>query len=192
MYGLKSFISRYDEALEMILSSDIPRLEDFEDPNFLDLYGEAMDLYGLVHARFILTEKGLDLMKQKFIKNVFGSCPRILCDRQSVLPFGMSEKLCISRVKIYCPKCNDIYIPQKKFFDIDGAYFGCSFPHIFLQTFPDLIPKEKPALFIPKIYGFNIFGEKVSKYKGKTIDLNTNIFNNEDTKMKGINYNENE
>ena len=54
--------------------------------------------------------------------------------------------------------------------DLDGAYFGCSFPHIFLQTFPDCIPKEKLELYIPKIYGFTIFGKKGSKYKGKYIN----------------------
>ena len=33
-----------------------------------------MDLYGLIHARFILSAKGLQMMKEKFLKNVFGVC----------------------------------------------------------------------------------------------------------------------
>ena len=56
----------------------------------------------------------------------------------------MSEELRTSRVKVilssvigkikkvYCPKCEDVYIPKKKCADVDGAYFGCSFPHILL------------------------------------------------------------
>ena len=44
----------------------------------------------------------------------------------------MSEELRTSRVKVYCPKCEDVYIPKKKCPDVDGAYFGCSFPHILL------------------------------------------------------------
>ena len=153
----------------MILSPDTPESEDLKNQNFLDLYQLSMDLYGLIHARFILTQKGLQMMKDKFTKNVFGTCPRILCNRQPVLPIGMSEELSIARVKVYCPKCKDVYIPRMRFVDIDGAYFGCSFPHIFLQTFPDFIPKEKPVLFVPKIYGFVVFGKKGSKYKGKYI-----------------------
>lgn len=93
LFGLKAIVPRYDEALEMILSPDTPESEDLKNQNFLDLYQSAMDLYGLIHARFILTPKGLQMMRDKFSKNVFGACPRILCDRQSVLPIGMSEDL---------------------------------------------------------------------------------------------------
>ena len=146
-----------------------------------------MDLYGLIHARFILTQKGLQMMKDKFTKNVFGTCPRILCNRQPVLPIGMSEDLSIARVKVYCPKCKDVYIPRMRFVDIDGAYFGCSFPHIFLQTFPDFVPKEKPILFVPKIYGFVVFGRKGSKYKGKYINENNEIVNKDEKKEENKN-----
>ena len=44
----------------------------------------------------------------------------------------MSENLKQARVKVYCPKCEDVYVPKKKYSDIDGAYFGSSFPHILL------------------------------------------------------------
>jgi casein kinase II subunit beta len=111
-------------------------------------------------------------MKAKFLNGVFGVCPRVLCDRQLVLPVGMSEELSISRVKVYCPKCEDIYVPRVKFVDIDGAYFGTSFPHIFLQVllninqaFPQLIPQNKPNQYIPRIYGFKLSTKKGSKYE---------------------------
>ena len=54
----------------MILSPDTPESEDLKNQNFLDLYQSAMDLYGLIHARFILTSKGLQMMREKFSKNV--------------------------------------------------------------------------------------------------------------------------
>ena len=149
----------------MILSPDTPESEDLGNQNFLDLYQSAMDLYGLIHARFILSAKGLQMMKEKFLKNVFGACPRILCDRQLVLPIGMSEDLSISRVKVYCPKCQEVYIPRMRFVDVDGAYFGSSFPHIFLQTFPELRPSVSAIKYVPKIYGFKIYGKKGSKYE---------------------------
>jgi casein kinase II subunit beta len=70
---------------------------------------------------------------------------------------------------VYCPKCEDVYVPRIKFVDIDGAYFGCSFPHIFLQTFPELMPTTKPTKYVARIYGFKIFGRKGSKYEGHAL-----------------------
>jgi casein kinase II subunit beta len=62
-----------------------------------------------------------------------------------------------------------VYVPRIKFVDIDGAYFGCSFPHIFLQTFPELMPTTKPNKYVARIYGFKIFGRKGSKYEGMAL-----------------------
>ena len=93
-----------------------------------------MDLYGLIHARFIISPRGLALMKEKYMLGSFGYCPRVLCERQNILPIGVSEELSTSRVKVYCPRCQDVYIPRQKQLDIDGAYFGTSFPHVFLKV----------------------------------------------------------
>ena len=91
-------------------------------------------------------------MKNKFLNAEFGYCPRVLCDRQIVLPIAMSEDLSISRVKVFCPKCEDVYVPRNRFVDIDGAYFGCSFPSVFFQTFPDPEPlKECLSPLCPEI-----------------------------------------
>ena len=128
-----------------------------------------MDLYGLIHQRYILTRKGLLKMRVKYHYSMFGICPRLLCDKQEVVPIGMDEELSISRVKVYCPKCEDVYLPRMKFVDIDGAYFGKSFRIIFFQTFPELVPDEAKKLYIPKIFGFKIFGQVGSKYENKAI-----------------------
>lgn len=126
-----------------------------------------MDLYGLIHARFIVSPKGLVVMREKFLNGMFGVCPRVLCAGQYVIPIGISEHLRHSRVKVFCPKCEDVYIPKKKCSDVDGAYFGCSFPHILLQTFPELNPKEKKVFYVPRIYGFKIYKKRGSKYEEK-------------------------
>ena len=128
-----------------------------------------MDLYGLIHERYILTQKGLHKMKKKCLNGTFGGCPRVLCDRQLVVPIAMSEDLSISRVKVFCPKCEDVYVPRIKFVDIDGAYFGCSFPNIFFQTYPELLPSEKQNKYIPRVYGFKLYGMPGSKYE-KDVD----------------------
>ena len=111
-------------------------------------------------------------MRVKYHYSMFGICPRLLCDKQEVVPIGLDEELSISRVKVYCPKCEDVYLPRIKFVDIDGAYFGKSFPIIFFQTFPELIPDEAKKLYMPKIFGFKIFGMTGSKYENKAITDN--------------------
>lgn len=163
LYGLKKLFAHYTEALNMILDPESPEDEDLEDQRFLDIYQEAMDLYGLIHARFITSPKGLSLMREKYLSGTFGLCPRILCPNQHVLPVGMSETIRHSRVKVFCPRCEDIYTPKKKCSDIDGAYFGCSFPHVLLQNYPDLTPRESSTLYVPRIYGFKVNGKCGSK-----------------------------
>jgi len=39
---------------------------------------------------------------------------------------------------VFCPKCQDAYVPNKNQNDLDGGYFGCSFPNIFLQVYNDM------------------------------------------------------
>lgn len=65
----------------MILSPSAPNEDDLNEEAFLELNQEASDLYGLLHARFILTPRGLAKVYQKFLGGVYGTCPRALCDR---------------------------------------------------------------------------------------------------------------
>jgi casein kinase II subunit beta len=44
----------------------------------------------------------------------------------------MSDKLRDGRTKVYCPKCEEVYVPSKKT-DLDGAFFGRSTVHMFLK-----------------------------------------------------------
>ena len=148
----------------MILNSESPNEEDLDDQKFLEIYQEATDLYGLLHHRFIQTPKGLSMMREKILNGIFGVCPRLLCGGQNVIPIGMSESLKHSRVKVFCPKCEDVYIPKKKCEDVDGAYFGPSFPFILLKSHEDLLPKDKPKEFVPSIYGFKLYKNKGSRF----------------------------
>jgi len=50
------------------------------------------------------------------------------------LPIAISEDLKIARVKVYCPRCKDVYSPKKKSADADGAFFGTSFAHLLLMV----------------------------------------------------------
>ncbi|GFZ15388.1 casein kinase II beta chain 1 [Actinidia rufa] len=72
-------------------------------------------LYGLIHVRYILTTKGMAAMLEKYKNAEFGRCPRVYCCGQPCLPVGQSDIPRQSTVKIYCPKCEDIYSPRTRF-----------------------------------------------------------------------------
>lgn len=149
----------------MILSPLAPNEEDLADEHFLELNQEASDLYGLIHCRYIQTPRGIAKIYQKYLAGTFGYCPRALCDKQKTLPVGLSDALKTSRFKVFCPRCEEVYLPKHRSVNIDGAYFGTSFPHLFLKHYPEaIILPPKIYLYEPKIYGFKIAGKRGSKY----------------------------
>jgi casein kinase II subunit beta len=44
----------------------------------------------LIHSRFIATPEGLSVMREKYLAGKFGTCPRVLCEKQNVIPLGIS------------------------------------------------------------------------------------------------------
>jgi casein kinase II subunit beta len=96
-------------------------------------------------------------MEKKFIKAHFGKCLRLNCQYQNMLPLGLSDDLGQSSVKLYCPKCRELYQPKSsKYKSLDGAFWGTSFPHLFLINFPQYIPEFSKNEYVPKIYGFKV------------------------------------
>jgi casein kinase II subunit beta len=160
LYGLRGRFTFYDHALEMILSSEAPDEDDLADTEFLEIQRDATDLYGLIHARYIVSPRGLQVMREKYLKGTFGTCPRVLCHNQHVLPIGTTEEPRCAQVKIFCPKCEQVYSPKSKYKELDGAYFGTSFPQIFLQTFPSLVPLEITQAFVPRVFGFRLHKQR--------------------------------
>jgi len=160
LYGLRNRVRYYDHSYEMLLSRDIPDDDDLNDTQFLEIYRDASDLYALIHARYIISPRGLQVMREKFLDGVFGVCPRALCDRQYVIPVGTSEDLHVGRVNVYCPKCEQMYTPKTKHAENDGVFFGMSFPHILLQHFPSLVPLEPAIPYRARMFGFLIRGQR--------------------------------
>ncbi|MBA0835058.1 hypothetical protein Goarm_007366 [Gossypium armourianum] len=187
--GLSSQVPYYDYALDLILDVESHGDMFTEEQNEL-VESAAEMLYGLIHARYILTSKGMAAMLDKYRNYNFGRCPRVYCCGQPCLPVGQSDIPRASTVKIYCPRCEDIYYPRSKYqgsillaiefvcyfllhafgmlwleyviklplfyLDIDGAYFGTTFPNLFLMTHGHLKPQKATQSYVPRVFGYKI------------------------------------
>jgi Casein kinase II regulatory subunit len=40
--------------------------------------------------------------------------------------------------------------------NVDGAYFGTTFPHLLLMTYPSLRPARSTESYTPRIFGFKL------------------------------------
>eukprot|EP01114_Cavostelium_apophysatum_P015570 TRINITY_DN4265_c0_g1_i2.p1 TRINITY_DN4265_c0_g1~~TRINITY_DN4265_c0_g1_i2.p1 ORF type:complete len:270 (-),score=60.26 TRINITY_DN4265_c0_g1_i2:193-1002(-) len=153
--GLANMVPNYDYALDMILDSE--SADDLTEDQIEIVESAAEMLYGLIHARYILTSRGLSQMLEKYNAFQFDKCPRVFCQGQAVLPVGQSDIPRTNMVKLFCPKCQDIYYPKYgRHASIDGAYFGTTFPHLLLQTYPELVPTKPQFSYVPRIFGFKI------------------------------------
>ncbi|KAF5322920.1 hypothetical protein D9619_000884 [Psilocybe cf. subviscida] len=139
--GLNTMVPFWKEAMEMVLDVE-PEDEDASKiPDVSIIESSAEMLYGLVHQRYILTRVGLQAMAEKYESGVFGVCPRVYCGSCNVVPCGRVDLPQHDTVKLFCPNCNDIFVPpSSRFQGVDGAYFGTTFPHLFFQTYRELAP----------------------------------------------------
>ncbi|KAK1270495.1 putative casein kinase II subunit beta-4 [Acorus gramineus] len=94
--GLQGQVPYYDYALDMILDNDSLSGEvDGEEHSEIESAAEL--LYGLIHARYILTSK-----------------------------------------------------------DMDGAYIGSTFPHLYLMTYSSSKPAKPVQSYVPRVFGFKL------------------------------------
>lgn len=126
--GLNGLVENYSLALSLI-QDQTPENEKNKVTHLLQKDAEI--LYCLIHARYVLTTRGVDAISQKFHSGLYGHCRRIGCKKQNLLPIGESNVYGDGPVRVYCPCCKDIY---KTDYDLDGSAFGLYFPQFFIQA----------------------------------------------------------
>ncbi|CAG8458635.1 5762_t:CDS:2 [Rhizophagus irregularis] len=178
--GLNSTVPFYKEALEMILDVE-PEEESLKVPDVSLVENSAEVLYGMIHQRYILTRQGLQQMVDKYENNHFGHCPRVYCQPTAVVPCGRNDHPGLETVKLFCPNCLDLYTPpSSRYHNIDGAYFGTTFPHLLFQQFPELLPNTPTRIYEPKIFGFKVNERSRSGPRMQWLRMRPNVDSDED------------
>ena len=106
----------------------------------LTYHSVLTDLYFFetkIPSSYIVTNRGMHAMYEKYRTAAFGRCPRVFCQGQPVLPVGLSDLPRNYTVNVFCPRCHGLFFPKStRQANIDGAYFGTTFPHLYLMTHP--------------------------------------------------------
>jgi hypothetical protein len=112
------------------------------------LQAAAEALYLMVHARFVISPRGLEAVRHVMMMNrtIFGKCPRPICRGCGTLPYGYnidytstsrqgssSLSSSTSLCHRYCPSCGEVWISWNS--KTDGCAWGPSWCHLFLLTF---------------------------------------------------------
>jgi hypothetical protein len=130
------------------------------------------------------------LLQQQYAGKDFGTCPLVQCDGQPVLPCGLKDEMGVDTVKLYCPKCQQLYVPPPARFSranggttggVDSAAFGTTFPHLFLMTFKNLVPDPLPMearTYVPRVFGFRIYKPESA---AAVVAINNNASNSSST-----------
>jgi casein kinase II subunit beta len=162
-FGLRGF--SHESQLTFLSAVDAirgPSLSSERRPQELtpDVERAAVRLYGLLHARYLLTQNALCQMYDKFTRKEFPRCPRICCGGQVCLPYGPNDEIEVSMLRMFCPECREVYVADDEIsHSIDGAYFGPSWIHLFVQRYERklrVVPHgelKKPNL---RLFGFEI------------------------------------
>ena len=107
---LMSRLSKHQQNYCMVLSTNVTCLQELVSTQW------SVNRY---HDRLLNTI--FFFQAEKYEASVFGSCPRVYCMGCNVVPCGRSDLPGLDTVKLFCPNCNDIYVPaSSRFQGVDG------------------------------------------------------------------------
>lgn len=153
--GLDEKISVFDDSLAIILNGQAPTEEELADEL---ISSGIVNLYELIHQRYLVSRHGLHEMYGRWIHGAYGNCPRALCNGEHMLPHGASLEIGQANVALYCPRCQDTYTPaSKKVARLDGCGFGPNAAHLLLLHYHSNLPRYvPPMLYERRIFGFRL------------------------------------
>ena len=124
--NLQNVIPLYSPALDMILdmepnspsqntasSGSSSNNTVAQSSRSANVEASAELLYGLLHARYIVTKPGLQCMADRLSHGEFGKCPRSGCGGAYVVPCGRYDAVGVDTVKMFCCRCCDLYNPKE-------------------------------------------------------------------------------
>ncbi|CAM9312559.1 unnamed protein product, partial [Phaeothamnion confervicola] len=151
-----STIPYHKSAMNLLLGNAPPH--GVGDEREAHIQASAASLYGLIHARYLLTPAGMETLRHKLLDADFGRCPRVACGGQPVLPVGASDRPRESSVSVFCPLCFEIYHPSAYFRAHDGAHWGTTASHLLLLSHPALVPLggSRGSACTPQVFGFRL------------------------------------
>jgi casein kinase II subunit beta len=123
-YDLNKKVSHCSRAAEIIKGGSADNTA-FTRAQMERLGTSVRRLYGLLHQRFVITEDGVQKVAAKVANAVYGLCPRVACQQSKLIPVGSTIEPDEDVVKLWCPKCHDIYESGS---DLDAAFFGPDLP----------------------------------------------------------------
>lgn len=159
--GLDELVTNYETALLVILGGKY-KYTTADKMHRSATSAKAIDpttniLYGLIHARYIMTVEGLAAVRKKYLDGEYGNCPRVFCNGSNVLPIGLSDTIDEASVKLFCPRCNDVYeLRTSNTAFVDGAFFGTGLPHMLFMMFPEMRPKQSTHQYEARLFGFKL------------------------------------
>ncbi|EAY20900.1 Casein kinase II regulatory subunit family protein [Trichomonas vaginalis G3] len=154
--GLSDEVKNYKNLIKVLRGT-----EPEDMPYTIETDRELQKLYMLIHARYIYTESGLYQIYESYQEGAYGKCPRIACNGQKCIPYGMSTKYGVSPCLIYCPRCKDVYrSPNPEMNRWDGCAFGPYFAHVFERDLSHLLKIPKCEECKLSIKGFKLADSK--------------------------------
>jgi casein kinase II subunit beta len=158
-YGLHSKLSQFDLAFDLLRSRVSNYFNPSKDIPFHVIESQAIILYAYLHARFLTTQEGLELMREKY--ESFQVCPRLFCRDTRCLPYGVNDDFGSDPAAWFCPSCGDLYrIQEAEIASVDAAFFGGTWVHLFVKVYPEVVLREARKVYVPKIFGFRIYNPK--------------------------------
>ena len=58
--------------------------------------------------------------------------------------------------------------------NVDGAFFGTTFPHLLLMTYPSIRPQRPPEQYAPRVFGFKLHSSALACAEGQSSGAHTN------------------